>query len=98
MLSRRTQTGLRGGPVPTSSSSTRPQAQIQLGGEWIDSSPEEKGLGVLANEKLNMTQQRALTAQKVICVLGCIKRSVASRSREVILPLCSTLVRPHLES
>jgi len=63
-----------------------------------ESSPEEKDLQVLVVEKLNMTWQCAFTAQKDNHILGCIKRSVASRVREGIFPLCSALVRPHLES
>jgi len=60
--------------------------------------PAEKDLGVLVDEELDITQQCVLAAHKANHILGCIKSSVASRSKEGILPLCSTLVRPHLES
>ncbi|KFV68125.1 hypothetical protein N307_07835, partial [Dryobates pubescens] len=74
-----------------------PRHKSRLGSDWLENSPEERDLGGLMDEKLNMSSQCALAARKANQILGYIKRSVASRSREVILPLYSALVTPHLE-
>ena len=57
----------------------------------------EKDLGVLVDDRLVMSQQSALVVKKSNGTLGCIKRSTAGRSREVVLSFYSALVRPHLE-
>lgn len=57
----------------------------------------EKDLGVQADTKLNMSHQCAFGAKKANVILSCIRRYVANRLREVVLPLCSALVRPRPE-
>lgn len=44
-----------------------------------------------------MSQQYVLTGQKANCTLDSIKRSVASKSWKVIVPLYTAVVRPWLE-
>jgi len=62
--------------------------RYRLGADLLESSSVERDLGVLVDDRLTMSQQCALAAKKVDGILGCIRKSVATRSREVLLPLC----------
>ena len=81
------------GPAP---GEEQPHAPVQAGADLLESSSVERDLGVLVD---NVNHEPAVCpdSKKANGILGCIRRNVASRSREVLLPLYSALVSPHLE-
>jgi len=74
-----------------------PMHQYRLWADLLESNSVERDLGVLVDDRLTIGQQCGLAAKRANGILGCIKRSVASRSREALFPLYSALARPHLE-
>lgn len=61
------------------------QCWVLLGAKWLESSSAEWDFGVLVENKLNMSQQCAFRAKKADSVLACIRKSMASRLRQVVV-------------
>lgn len=63
----------------------------------MENSFAEKDLGVLVDNKVNISQQCAPAAMKVNDILIWIRQNIGSRCKDKILPLYSALVRSHLK-
>ncbi|KAJ7397490.1 hypothetical protein BTVI_135025 [Pitangus sulphuratus] len=74
-----------------------PRHQYRLWTDQVESSSADEVCGVPVDNKLSISPQCALVSKKAKRVLECFKKSIDSRSQEVILPLYSDLVRQHLE-
>ena len=74
-----------------------PRYVYKLREELLESSPAGNDLEVLVDEKLNVNQLCMLASQRADGILSSIRRGVAIRAGEVVVPNCSALLRPHLE-
>lgn len=63
----------------------------------LGSSLTERDLGVLVDNELNTSQQCSAAATKVNWILGSTHKGITSRDRDVIIPLYSALLKPHVE-
>lgn len=68
-----------------------------MGGLKLECSSQEKDLGVMVDQSLTGTSHCALAVKKANRMVGYIARSIEYRSKDVVLLLYNTLVRPHLE-
>ena len=73
-------------------------SEYLLNGTKLESVSEEKDLGVFISDDLKWDKQCGQAVAKANKVVGLIKRNFTDRSKETIIPLYKSLVRPSLIS
>ena len=68
-----------------------------MGHECIETTHEETDWRVIFIETLDVTKECVRAANKAHAMLGMINRSFKYKTKEVVLKLYKSLVRPHLD-
>ena len=71
--------------------------QYNMDGRQVKNAPYVKDLGVIVSKNLKFSQQCIEAAKKANKILGFINRNFTYKSKDIILPLYKSMVRPHLE-
>jgi hypothetical protein len=71
--------------------------QYSINSNVLTEVTEERDLGIIVQNDLKVSEQCGKVVKTANCILGMIKRTFQNKSKDIILPLYKSLVRPHLE-
>ena len=74
-----------------------PKLHYNMSGKLLKSVNEEKDLGVIVSSNLKVEKQCSTAVGKANRMLGFISRNFEYKSRDIVVPLYKSLVRPNLE-
>ena len=70
---------------------------LTLGSKLLGVHESERDLGVMVQNNLKVNKQCCKAANKANRKLGVVKRGFRNKTREIMLPLYKSIVRPHLD-
>ncbi|KAK2182626.1 hypothetical protein NP493_344g00017 [Ridgeia piscesae] len=72
-------------------------AQYTMGGTVLNTTLKERDLGLTISADMKVSGQCGIAAAKGNQIIGLIRRYIAYKEKELIMPLYKTIVMPHLE-
>ena len=72
-------------------------AHYSMGGTVLNTTLKEKDLGLTISANMKVSEQCGIAAAKGNQIIGLIRRNIVYKEKELIIPLCKAIVRPHLE-
>ena len=71
--------------------------EYKMGDAVLGRTTQEKDLGVTFSADMKVSEQCGIAASKGNQILGLIRRTIMYKEKQLIVPLCKAIVRPHLE-